>query len=301
MLSRLPPELVHEVLVNLDGNTKTLASCALACKVLSLPSQAFLFSRVELHFHISAPSFAPEQALETSREEKLLRVLQTRPELIPLVHNVSIYDLFGGEDILIGEPEVNSGLDQNPFVRNDAALRVLELLKHSKSLILYGFSTKSWKHLDEEIQRVVLQAFRFPNIGSIEVNAMAWFPIPLLGHCSDNLKHLTVTTMPSLRVAYDHIAAEEESESRGFYLESLTLSTSTPELEKFVRWVFDSKVSLTRLNKLVVRTLGDKHQGVQPLVWKLVKACASTLKELDFFAYLPCKVTFPLLLQWWLT
>ncbi|KAF6757662.1 hypothetical protein DFP72DRAFT_1065452 [Ephemerocybe angulata] len=249
MLLTLPSELTHEILSNLAGNVATLAACARTCKALYPQSQIILFSRVELHLHTSVLNLDWPQKDYFTKESKLLSILEQRPDLVPYIHNVSIYDLFGGEKLIIADLELNSDVVQDLFGRNESALLLLRLLKHTRSMKLFAYNTRSWKHLDPSIQLAIHDAFLTPDLESIDIYAMASFPVSLLEGCAGTLKHLSINTFPTLRLG--------------------------------------SRLNVAQLSRLVVRTLGDKHKGVQPLVWKLVCECSATLKELDFFAYLP--------------
>ncbi|KAJ3538609.1 hypothetical protein NMY22_g5101 [Coprinellus aureogranulatus] len=108
MLQGLPSELLYEVLSNLAGDTKALSACALTCQALSLPSRTILFAAVELHLHAAVANLEAPHNLEPPREAKLLKVLQQNPKFILLVQDVSIYDLFGGEELIVADPELNS-------------------------------------------------------------------------------------------------------------------------------------------------------------------------------------------------
>lgn len=288
MLLTLPSELTHEILSNLAGNVATLAACARTCKALYPQSQIILFSRVELHLHTSVLNLDWPQKDYFTKESKLLSILEQRPDLVPYIHNVSIYDLFGGEELIIADPELNSDVVQDLFGRNESALLLLRLLKHTRSMKLFAYNTRSWKHLDPSIQLAIHDAFLTPDLESIDIYAMASFPVSLLEGCAGTLKHLSINTFPTLRLGYDEALVPPSSKGMDpVQLASLCLSTSTPDLERFVKWIPGSRLNVAQLSRLVVRTLGDKHKGVQPLVWKLVCECSATLKELDFFAYLP--------------
>lgn len=260
----------------------------MTCKRLYRPGRTYLFSRVELHFHIAVANIdLPHSKDGLSREAKLLKIFQEKPEFIPFVHDVSIYDLFGGEELLEAETEPTSWMAQDFIRKNDSALVVLSMLRSTRRLMIFGYNTRSWAHLNPEIQIAIYKAFQFPLVNRIDVHAMSAFPIPLLETCAASLQHISINTIPTLRLAYPSGFPVGRGGSDALHLKSLTLSTSTPDLEQFADWILASRVKLDQLERLVIRTLGDKHKGVQPIVWRLVGECSATLKELDFFAYLP--------------
>ncbi|TEB09384.1 hypothetical protein FA13DRAFT_1107842 [Coprinellus micaceus] len=149
MFLGLPSELIHDVLANLAGNAKALTSRCLICKGLYLPGQTCLFSRVELHLHIAAANADPPHRKDGfSREAKLLKDLSRETRIHPLGPRRSIYDLFGGEELLVAETELTSGMAQDLIRKNDSALVVLSMLASARRLMIFGYNTRSWEHLN---------------------------------------------------------------------------------------------------------------------------------------------------------
>jgi len=292
MIVKLPSELIHHILADLADDAAALRSSALTCKLLAIPSQMLLFRRVELHLHTSVVTMsasgrktAPNNDL--TKEAKLFNALSANPYLATFVHDVTLYDLFGGQELIFMDPELDGDVIQNLFGMSEEALLVLGLLTHAKRLTVCAHNARSWMHLHPKVEEAVRKAMASPHLTSIEVDAMAEFPIALFDSCSTTLKHVSISTFPSLQLSFEPAAARV-GENAPIFLESLFVSTSTSNLGQLVEWMEGSKLDISRLSRLVVRALGDEHKGVQALVSRLVAECSSTLEELEFFAYLPC-------------
>ncbi|TEB29999.1 hypothetical protein FA13DRAFT_1792889 [Coprinellus micaceus] len=95
---------------------------------------------------------------------------------------------------------------------------------------------------------------------------MSAFPIPLLASCAANLKHISISTIPTLRLASPSELPAGHGRLDALHLKSLTLSTSTPDLERFADWIPASRVKLNQLERLVIRTLGDKHKDGRTVI-----------------------------------
>ena len=298
---RLPIELYNEIIGFLWNDFPSLKACALASRVLLVPSQQRLFYCIALN------AYAGESM---GKPSSLYRLLARSPHLADYIQAFHIFNQYYPGALNVESSDVTppvlgnehdlhfedykfidgkeiSHLDHTiqpdtyrtvGWLPKDKFLPLFApLLSNLKAL--YIFYPFDWDHLTYRVLFTLLFLMRLPSLVHLRLQCRI-FPQAIV-NIGANIKHLALDTS-SMNV--DFPFQLEHPPLQPIYLESFFVCSPSEYLGCFP--ASTSRIQFSRLRKLVVTAYSaDDHASTQ----KLLRQCRDTLEDFEFMPTLTSK------------
>ena len=276
MSRELSLELYDEIISYLWNNKQALLACSVAGRILTVPSQKRLFSRVILpgpHHNERHPSKTHQLGQSYS---DFKRLLNRSPHIVGYIECLQIIATSKSTECGFDNEKDSEG-DAQPrhslcyWFASANALPACEPHFHKLKALVVD-CVGDWYRFCPRIRSIISRLLRLPSLVYV---ALKLFPIPILTQAiGDNVKHFRFRGYWET----NNKPLPTSTPAVPIYLESMYI-THVQSLLSFMLTDPNCRIRVNQLRKVVFNMSNDELEA-HPMTWALLRSCADTLEEL---------------------